>query len=96
MESFYEILGMSYNKNLYYTCFDLNEIPGQNKEGLEPEELFVGLAKKGVVLIPANLFFSERERSERDHRSLARGSLPNVTFSNLQKAAKLIKQYMVG
>jgi len=94
MESFYEILGMEYNKNLYYTCFDLMEIPGNNKDGLEPEELFVGLAKKGVVLIPANLFFSESERELKDYRTFARGSLPNVTFSNLQKAARLIKEYV--
>ncbi len=96
MESFYEILGMDYNKNLYYTCFDLMEIPENNKEGVAPEELFVGLAKKGVVLIPANLFFSESDRKKTDYRSFARGSLPNVTFSNLQTAAKLIKEYMCG
>lgn len=94
MESFYEILGMKYNKNLYYTCFDLMDIPGNTKQDLEPEELFVGLAKKGVVLIPSNMFFSEDERAKKDYRTSARGSLPNVTFSNLQKAASLIKQYM--
>lgn len=94
MESFYEILGMKYNKNLYYTCFDLMEIPGNNREGVQAEELFVGLAKKGVVLIPANLFFSDGERKKKDYRTCARGSLPNVTFSNLQKAAKLIKEYI--
>ena len=70
------------------------EIPGNNKEGLEPEELFVGLAKKGVVLIPANLFFSESERKTKDYKTFARGSLPNVTFTNLQKAARLIKDYI--
>ncbi len=96
MESFYDILGMKYNKNLYYTCFDLMEIPGNTKEGLEPEELFIGLAQKGVVLIPANLFFSEEERKQKDYKTFARGSLPNVTFTNLQKAAKLIKEYMTG
>ncbi len=94
MESFHEILGLDYHKNLYYTCFDLMEIPGQKREGLEGEELFTGLAKKGVVLIPANLFFSEAEREKSDYRTFARGSLPNVTFSNLQKAAELIKEYM--
>lgn len=96
MENFYEILGMRYNKNLYYTCFDLKDIPGFNKGDLEPEELFVGLAKKGVVLIPANLFFSEELRKDKDYRTFARGSLPNVTLSNLQKAAKLIKEYVTN
>ena len=96
MESFYEILGMKYNKNLYYTCFDLRDIPGFNKEGVDPEELFVGLAKKGVVLIPSNLFFSVSEREKKDYRTFARGSLPNLTFSNLQRAAKMIKEYVVG
>jgi aspartate/methionine/tyrosine aminotransferase len=96
MESFYEILELKYHKNLYYACFDLMSIPGCNKEGLEPEELFAGLAKKGVVLIPANMFFSEELRAEKDYRTFARASLPNVTFSNLQKAAKLIREYITG
>lgn len=94
MESFYEILGMEYNKNLYYSCFDLMKISGNKKEGVAAEELFYGLAKKGVVLIPANLFFSEEDRSKKDYRSYARASLPNLTFTNLQKAAKLIREYM--
>jgi aspartate/methionine/tyrosine aminotransferase len=94
MESFYEILGMKYEKNLYYTCFDLLDIPGNKKSDLEPEEIFLGLAKKGVVLIPSNLFFSDSDREKNDYRTYARGSLPNLTFSNLQKAAKLIKEYM--
>jgi len=96
MENFYEILGLPYNKNLYYSCFNLMDIPGCTKQGMEPEELFVGLAKKGVVLIPANLFFSEKERSTKDCRMMARASLPNLTFSNLQRAAKLIKEYMTS
>lgn len=91
MESFYEILGLTYNKNLYYACFDLFKIPGCTKGDLSAEELFYGLAKKGVVLIPANLFFSNG-----DHRSFARGSLPNLTFNKLQKAARLIKEYMTS
>ena len=94
MESFYETLGLTYNKNLYYSSFDLKTIPGSKKQDLEPEELFVGLAKRGVVYIPENLFFSEEERKNLDHRSYARASLPNLTFSNLQTAAKLTKQYM--
>ncbi|MBP9771140.1 hypothetical protein KBC97_03180, partial [Candidatus Gracilibacteria bacterium] len=96
MESFYEILGMKYNKNLYYSCFDLMKIPGNTKAGVEPEELFYGLAKKGVVLIPSNLFFSEADRKEQDYRYYARASLPNLTFTYLQKAAKLIKEYMTN
>ncbi|MBU1151437.1 pyridoxal phosphate-dependent aminotransferase, partial [Patescibacteria group bacterium] len=95
METFYEILGLPYNKNLYYSCFDLKSIPGCTKGEMGPEEIFVGLAKKGVVLIPANLFFSEKERESKDLRYMARASLPNLTFSYLQKAAKLIKGYMM-
>ncbi|MFA5947804.1 MAG: pyridoxal phosphate-dependent aminotransferase [Candidatus Gracilibacteria bacterium] len=96
METFYETLGLTYNKNLYYACFDLLEIPGNKREGMLPEDLFVGLAKKGVVLIPANLFFSEGERKKKDLRFQARASLPNLTFTYLQKAAKLIKEYMTA
>ncbi|MBT4917295.1 pyridoxal phosphate-dependent aminotransferase [Candidatus Peregrinibacteria bacterium] len=96
METFYEILGLPYNKNLYYSCFDLKDIPGCTRADEEPEEMFYGLAKKGVVLIPSNLFFSESEREKADYRTFARGSLPNLTFSNLQKAAKLIKEYITS
>ncbi len=92
METFYKTLGLDYEKNLYYACFDITKIPGFNKD-CEPEELFYGLAKKGVVLIPANLFFSEEMREKGDYRSFARASLPNVTFSNAQKASQLIKEY---
>jgi aspartate/methionine/tyrosine aminotransferase len=94
MESFYEILGLPYEKNLYYSSFDLMDIPGNNKKDLSPEELFVGLAKKGVVLIPENMFFSKEEREKEDFRTVARASLPNLTFTNLQKAATLIREYM--
>ncbi len=94
MESFYEILGLKYNKNLYYANFDLKKIPGNTKKDVEPEELFIGLAQKGVVLIPSNLFYSKEEREKEDRRSYARAALPNLTFSYLQKAAKLIKEYM--
>lgn len=96
MESFYDILGMQYNKNLYYSCFDLMKIPGNTKADVEPEEIFYGLAKKGVVLIPSNLFFSETDRAKDDYRYYARASLPNLTFTYLQKAAKLIKEYMTS
>ena len=96
MESFYEILGLPYNKNLYYANFDLKEIPGNTKQDSTPEELFFGLAEKGVVLIPSNLFYSEEERKQKDYRSFARASLPNLTFSYLQKAARLIKEFMTA
>ncbi len=96
MESFYNILELPYYKNLYYSCFDLLDIPGCTRQELEAEEIFVGLAEKGVVLIPANLFFSESEREKADYKTFARGSLPNLTFTNLQKAAKLIKEYMTS
>lgn len=96
MENFYEILGLDYGKNLYYACFDLKSIPGCGKGDVEPEELFVGLAKKGVVLIPANMFFPEDERQKKDYRSFARAALPNVTFSSLQRGAKWIKEYITS
>ncbi|MFH1218369.1 MAG: pyridoxal phosphate-dependent aminotransferase [Candidatus Peregrinibacteria bacterium] len=96
MGTFYEILGLKYHKNLYYACFDLLGLPNCKRSGVEAEGLFVGLAEKGVVLIPANLFFSEELRAEKDYRTYARACLPNLTFSNLQKAAKLIKEYMTG
>jgi len=96
MENFYEILGLKYNKNLYYSSFDLKAIPGNKKQDLEAEDIFVGLAKKGVVYIPANRFYSDEERKKKDYRSYARASLPNLTFSNLQKAAKMTKEFMIS
>ena len=39
---------------------------------------------------------TEEQREKSDFRSYARASLPNVTFSYLQKAAKLIKEYMTS
>ncbi|MFC1616489.1 aminotransferase class I/II-fold pyridoxal phosphate-dependent enzyme [Patescibacteria group bacterium] len=95
MEHFYEILGLPYNKNLYYACFNLKNIPDNKRLKLSAEELFVGLAKQGVVLIPANLFFSEEERKKKDFSYYARAALPNLTFSNLQKAARLMKKYLM-
>ena len=96
MENFYEILGMEYKKNLYYSCFDLRKLAGEERAGGDAHEFFIGLAKKGVVVIPANLFFSEEMRERKDYKSYARACLPNVTFTNLQKAARLIKEYMAG
>lgn len=96
MESFYEILGLPYRKNFYYANFNLLDIPGTTKRGLTPEDIFLGLAHKGVVLIPSNLFYSPEERKHKDYRSFARASLANLSFTQLQKAAKLIKDFMRG
>ena len=94
MENFYEILGMKYNKNLYYSNFSMLAIPGNTRTDLPPEQIFFDLAERGVVLIPSNRFYSEKERNEKDYRLMARASLPNLTFSKLQEAAKVIKKYM--
>ncbi len=95
MENFYEILGLPYNKNFYYACFDLRSIPSAKKLDKNPEELFLGLAEKGVVLIPANLFFSEIERSANDYRTFARASLANLNFTQLTKAANAMREFMM-
>lgn len=91
MKSFYEILELPYNDNLYYACFDLLKIPGCNKGNLEPEEIFYQLAKRGVVLIPVNLFFANGR-----YNYFARGSLPNLTLEKLKKAAHIIKEYITS
>lgn len=94
MRSFYEILGLPYVGNLYYGCFDLLKIPGCKKEGIDPHDIFIDLAKLGVVLLPANLFFSEEMRAEKDYRSFARASVPNVSPNHLTRAAEIIKKYL--
>jgi aspartate/methionine/tyrosine aminotransferase len=96
MESFYEILGLEYKKNLYYASFDLLDIKGCKKGEMAPEELFLELAKKGVVLLPINLFYSEEERTSSDRRTHARACVPNLNFTGLTRAAKTIKEFMTS
>lgn len=96
MRKFYEILGIHYEGNLYYGCFDFFAIPGCTKANQDPHDIFIDLAKLGVVLLPANLFFSEEMRAEKDYRTFARASVPNVSPNHLARAAEVIKKYITS
>lgn len=96
MQKFYEILGIHYEGNLYYGCFDFLKIPGCTKVDKDPHDIFIDLAKLGVVLLPANLFFSEGIRAEKDYRTFARASVPNVSPNHLARAAEIIKRYITS
>ena len=94
VKEFANILGIAKDSNNYYTSFDLNAIANESKKSLPAEEKFFQLAKRGVVLIPGNLFFSNEKRAAADCRNFARACLPNLTFANIQKAANVIKDFL--
>jgi len=93
--NFQEKLGMEYLGNYYYSTFDLADVPGFNKD-VPAEENMLELAKRGVVYIPANLFFSEEDRKKRDRKNYVRACLPNLTAENILKAAEITKEYVAG
>jgi aspartate/methionine/tyrosine aminotransferase len=91
METFHEALGVPYNGNMYYSLFDLKAVPGWNRDGMEPEDCFIELAKQGVVLIPANLFFFVQDRAEARRQYVARVSLANLSTEKCREAAEIVR-----
>lgn len=96
MEVFHETLGVPYNGNIYYSLFDLKDVPGWNKDALSAEKAFIELAKLGVVLIPANLFFFVQDRAEARRQYIARVSLANLSTEKCKKAAEIIRGWVVS
>ena len=94
ISEFARILNLPKDSNNYYSTFDLNKIACATKKDLPAEEKFLQLAKRGVVLIPANLFFSESTRNEKNCKNFARACLPNLTFAKVQKAAEIIRDFL--
>jgi aspartate/methionine/tyrosine aminotransferase len=95
MEAWYEGLGLEYKGNFYYSLLDMNSISSEAKKKVPAEKKFLDLAERGVVLIPSNLFFSERDRAAEDRSNYTRASLPNLTTEQVGKAAQIIKDYLV-
>lgn len=95
-EIFNQILGLPHKGNRYYLIFDMNDIPGCTKQLVSPEQKIVELAKRGVVLLPANLFFSEEDRNAKDRRNTVRASLVNASPENIQRAAEIIRTYLTS
>ncbi len=92
MEIFYEAIGLERKDNIYYGMFDLAHIESAECAKLCIEEKLERIAKKGVVLMPANLFFSRSDRRRKNRQNFIRVSLPNLSFENTRKAAEIIRK----
>lgn len=88
--------GIKYENNTYYTIFDLNTVASEEKKSLPAEEKFYQLAKRGVVLIPAYMFYSEQDKAATDLTNMARASLPNLPLENVKQAANIIREYLAS
>ncbi len=94
MKAWYAGLGLKYPNNFYYSLVDLNSIASEAKQKIPAEQKLLDLAERGVVLIPANLFFSKEDRKSADRKNYARASLPNLTTEQVKEAAVIIKEYL--
>jgi aspartate/methionine/tyrosine aminotransferase len=95
-EIFNQILGLPHQGNRYYLIFDMNDIPGCTKQLMPPEQKIAELAERGVVLLPANLFFSEEDRNEKNRMNTVRASLVNASPENVRRAAEIIRTYLTS
>jgi len=93
---FIESLGFEYAGNLYYVIFDLDDIEGSTRKDVPVEEKLLELAKRGVVYLPVYLFFSELERAEKASVNMMRASVVNSSVENIEKAAKITKDYLTS
>jgi aspartate/methionine/tyrosine aminotransferase len=91
---FCKTLGLPHKGNRYYIIFDLNKIEGSNKQDVAPEQKISELAKLGVILLPANLFFSKEDRAESSRRNMVRASLVNASPEKVKRAAQIILDYL--
>ena len=96
MQTWYDGLGLEYKGNFYYSMFDMNVIANETKKKISAEQKLLDLAERGVVLIPANLFFAEADRKDIDRSNYVRASLPNLTNEQVGEAAGVIKAYLAG
>jgi aspartate/methionine/tyrosine aminotransferase len=94
VEVFVNTLVLPHKGNLYYIIFDMNGVKGNTKKELPAEEKLFQLAKLGVVFLPACLFFSEYERTQRDMTNMIRASVVNTSTENVKKAAEIVKEYL--
>lgn len=96
MQAFVETLGLPHHGNQYYIIFDMDEVPGANKQGVPAEAKLMELAKRGVIYIPSNLFFSARDRGVKDRQNTLRASVVNTSLLNIKRAATITKEYLCG
>jgi len=91
VQIFYEALGVEHHGNSYYGMIDLEKISSEKTQKREIEESLEEIAEKGVVVMPANLFFSASDRARKNREKMIRVSLPNLSFEDTAKAAEIIK-----
>lgn len=96
VDLFIEELRLPHTGNMYYVIFDMNGVDGVTKRDVPPEEKFLELAKRGIVFIPAHLFFSENERLKGHTLNMARASVVNTSPENVQRAAKITREYLTS
>ncbi|MBU0981864.1 pyridoxal phosphate-dependent aminotransferase [Patescibacteria group bacterium] len=93
---FNQILRLPHENNMYYTMFDLNDIEGCTKTDVSPEQKIYELARLGVVLMPANLFFSEEDRQKKDRRNTVRACIVNAGPEQVREAAQIVLDYLTA
>jgi aspartate/methionine/tyrosine aminotransferase len=93
-EVFCKTLGLEHEGNRYYTIFDMDSLSSQEKKDLPPEQRIYELAQQGVVVLPANLFFSEEDRRAESRRAHVRVALANANPDGVQQAAERIRSYL--
>ena len=94
MDIFYEAIGLPRRENMYYGMFDLAQIESPRWTDRPAEEKLEAIAQKGVVLMPANLFFSRSDQRNKDRKNMVRVSLPNLSFTNTKRAAEIIREVL--
>jgi len=95
-EIFIKTLSLPHEACRYYLLFDLNEVEGTGKTELPAEQKIIELAKRGVIVLPANLFFSKEDREVKDRSNVVRVCLANASPVKIERAAKLIREYLTS
>jgi len=80
----------------YFILFDLNDIEGTTKKEVPLDQKIVELAKRGVVLMPANMFFSKQDRETTDRQNVVRACLANGDPETIQRGARIIRDYLIS
>lgn len=91
---FYKTLQIPHPGNGYYGVINLSHIESAENAKLSVEEKLERIAEKGVVVMPANLFFSESDRARKSYRNYIRVSLPNLSLENTKRAAEIIREVL--
>ncbi len=94
VEAFYAAMGLPSPKNSYYGTIDFRKHEGPLTAQKPIEQVLTELAEKGVVLMPANKFFSEEDRAKDDRTRYIRASLPNLSVENSAKAGRIIREHI--